>query len=267
MKYLSFLKVLPTAIANKVFAKIINIKNFTPSLSYFSDVSLKFGPKLRMNLHPSDIGHRYLAFTGVYEKTLSKTLTNIAKNQGGLMVDVGANYGYFTLLWAQFENNSAISIEASPRNYPKLKENIALNNLEHKINAHELALSNKVGSLRFDLGPEEQTGWGGLNHLSTAKNETISVNTTTLDDFVFQYEIKVINLLKIDTEGSDYLVLEGAKNLIKNKRIQHIFWEHNKGRMLELGVTEDCSLKTLTEAGYLIKQISENEYYASIYKI
>lgn len=266
MDYRTILNLLPRKIANSFFARVLNKVNFPSHSKYFINAPLKYAKGFKMNLFPSDIGHRYIAFTGIYELELTKLIVNIAINEGGLLLDVGANYGYFSLLWSQFKDNNVIAFEASPKNFPYLLDNVSLNNLNTRIEAYELALSDRKGILTFDMGPEDQTGWGGLNHLSseTQNNSTIDVSSITLDDFAIENNILQISVLKIDTEGADTLVLSGAKNLIKNKKIKHIFWEHNLHRMQQLGLTENTMINFLTDCGYKINMFNDNEYYASL---
>lgn len=77
-------------------------------------------PSIAMHdLIVGDVISGQIALTGFYEYELSKKIVNLGKtsDRGGLLVDVGANLGYFSLLWlGADERNEAIAIEASPRN-------------------------------------------------------------------------------------------------------------------------------------------------------
>ena len=61
-----------------------------------------------------------------------------------MLVDVGANYGYYSLIWA-FLNSSSIvhAFEPAPQNIKMLNSNIAKNNLGDKVHTHVCSLSNK----------------------------------------------------------------------------------------------------------------------------
>lgn len=83
-----------------------------------------------MELVPGDHISDIIAFTGVYEMSLTKRVVDLAR-QGGVLVDVGANLGYFPLLWAALNReNKCFAFEASPRNIPLLNRNISRNSLE-----------------------------------------------------------------------------------------------------------------------------------------
>ncbi len=213
----------------------------------FRDAQLEFAPGVRMDLHEGDEGHGQMAFTGFYELKLSRHLRRLGKN-GGLLVDVGANYGYFSLIWAsQKSANRVAAYEASPRNQPALQSNIAKNHLSGSIAAKPLAAGNQMGRLGFLLGPADQTGWGGFASGGLSE-KMVEVPVVRLDeDLVGE---KFIEVLKIDTEGADTWVLEGARGFLREKKIRHIFFEEHKGRMAKLGIEPGRAAELLTSFGY-----------------
>jgi hypothetical protein len=80
-----------------------------------------------MDLNASDTAHGHLAFTGLYEPVLSGHFVRLAAS-GGLLVDVGANFGYFSLLQCGLSSSSrSIAFEASPKVLHRLKQNISTN--------------------------------------------------------------------------------------------------------------------------------------------
>lgn len=258
------LRNLPVRISNFLLARIIlksKIKNDTTN---YLNVPLRYNKKVKLDLNLSDIGHQYLAFTGVYEYDLTKIIYNLSKKCNGLMIDVGANYGYYSILWSsEHINNKAIAFEASPRNIEAITNNIKINALTNQIKLEELAVSDHKGVVTFNLGPEDQTGWGGISNDAFNKN-LVNVNSVSLDSYFEDILTTQIEILKIDTEGADYLVLKGAENLLKNKKIKHIFWEENTFRSNLLGLKPYQSIPYLEEMNYLIKKIGDNEYYATI---
>src|SRR5213592_1215939 len=78
------------------------------------NISLQFNKKLKLDLSKNDVGHQSIIFNGYYELELTKSIVKLGTN-GGLLIDVGANYGYFSCLWAsQNSKNKVIAFEASP---------------------------------------------------------------------------------------------------------------------------------------------------------
>lgn len=233
-------------------------------LELYQDAPLHFAPGYRMNLWPSDEGHSDIAFTGIYEIELSRRIAELGK-KGGLMVDVGANYGYFSLLWAAARvGNRVIAIEASPRNQDALRSNLAMNGLDKRIDVRGVAAGERPGLLPFSLGIEEQTGWGGFTQ--TTDRSSVNVEVVTLDSEVAERE--TVSVLKIDVEGADTWVLYGARQLLEEKRIKHIFFEHNSERMVALGIQERAARDFLESVGYRVRRIGKPtagfaEYHAT----
>lgn len=128
----------------------------------FDKTLLEFAPALEMHgLVPGDVISDSIAFTGFYELDLSRQMKKLA-NTGGLLVDVGANMGYFSLLWAGANPaNQVVAFEASPRNIGILRNNISKNCLSDRIAIVPKAAGMCTGTMAFDVGPPDQTGWGG----------------------------------------------------------------------------------------------------------
>jgi FkbM family methyltransferase len=225
------------------------------------NVSLTFNKSIKLDLKSSDVGHREIIFNGFCELELSKKLTQLAKS-GGVLVDVGANYGYFSCLWAAAKtDNSVIAFEANPENIRPLTSNVERNNFRSNILIRPTALGREIGQLKFYLGSETgQTGWGGL--MPNGVRGTIEVPVDTLDNFAAFNKLEKIDVLKIDTEGADTWIIYGAARMLKGKRIRHIFFESNVMRMQQLDIRPGEAEKFLMECGYTVNMIAENEYHA-----
>ncbi len=257
----TLLRCMPAALADKVYSHFL--RGHAQRLpGAFHAAPLRLCPALRMNLNSSDTAHGRLAFTGVYDPELTAYLARLAPS-GGLLVDVGANFGYFSLLWCGLaENNRSIAFEASPKVLPSLRENIAMNQLTKRIDLLEVAASNAASVISFDVGPPDQTGWGGISSAQTGEG-VVQVPAARLDEVIDAPEIA---LLKIDCEGADYLVLQGAERLLREKRIKHICFEENPPRMEKLGIESGSAARYVCGLGYQCKPFgggkSAFEYHA-----
>jgi len=182
-------------------------------------------------LLPGDVISGNIAFNGFYELALSQHIIKRAK-EGGLLVDVGANMGYFSLLWAaKSPAGRVVAFEAAPRNVVLMQNNIRRNGFSERITLVPKAAGNRAGTAAFDAGPAEQTGWGGIS--STTSDTTVLVPLVRLDEELPDGPIEV---LKIDVEGADTWVLLGCESLLKAKRVRTIYFEQNKDRMAQLGI-------------------------------
>jgi FkbM family methyltransferase len=219
----------------------------------FKRAPLALCPEIAMyDLVPGDVISGCIAFNGFYEWSLTKRIAQAAGG-GGLFVDVGANMGYFSLLWVGLSrSNKAIAFEAAPRNIVLFQNNVEQNHLEDRITIVSKAVSDRAGRTAFDLGPADQTGWGGF---STNSATATVVPTVRLDEELPDAKIDV---LKIDTEGADTLVLLGCERLLRNRRIQIIYFEQNEPRMKALGVTANTAQSFLHGHGYNCRPLGSN---------
>jgi FkbM family methyltransferase len=169
------------------------------------------------------------------------------------MLDVGANLGYFSLLWASVNpNNRVVAFEASPRNVPLLRRNVERNSCGQQVQIAALAVGKEHGTVAFELGPDDQTGWGGIALAASANAVTVEV--VRIDDFIAEIE-EDIALLKIDIEGADTWALIGCERLLRARRIREIWFEANKPRMHQLGIAAGAATELLCSLGYSVSRI------------
>lgn len=126
------------------------------------------------------------------------------------VIDVGANTGVYSLIAAAANPNARIhAFEPTPSTYKSLIRNVALNGIEVRCQPYQIALSNSIGSANFDL-PADLTM---ARMIGTATPTSIEVPVSTLDTVVDITE--PIDLIKIDVEGFEDLVLEGATGILR----------------------------------------------------
>lgn len=228
--------------------------------SWFEDAPLRLAPGVKMRLSPADSFHGEIAFCGIYEADESRAIHALAKKPGGLLVDVGANFGYYTLLWCAANSaNRVLAIEASPKNARALRENVARNGFSDRVTLLECAVTREKGQLTFDLGSDEETGWGGIS--SGMEGGTITVPGERLDDLVDE----PVTVLKVDCEGADAWVIEGAAGLLKSGKISHVFFEENVWRQERLGIESASSKKILQNAGFQIEGMGAGPEFSNFY--
>ena len=245
MLFPKLVRLLPAKFRTAVFYKFYR-RPKEKNYNLFENASLDFSSGVKMDLFPSDESHRCIAYTGFYEYQQSELIANIARN-GGLFIDVGANYGYYSLIWASLNSTNLVhAFEPSPQNFKMLNSNIARNNYGDKIHTHQCSLSNIKDEVFFNDGPKEQTTWGGI--CKTETESTRVVQSEKIDN-LFDLNSR-IDVLKIDTEGADFLVLCGAERLLKNKLIKNIFFEMNKPRMKLLNLKVEDAHKYLDSMDY-----------------
>jgi FkbM family methyltransferase len=234
------------------FRQIVWSRFYRPTpprfLSLFDAAPLHFAPSTVMTrLVPGDVISDSIALTGIYDLRTTRWLLTIARECAGVFVDVGANLGYFSLLWAsQDERNRAIAFEASPRVVTLLEHNVRENRLGDRIAVHGQAVGPKCGTMEFSSGPADQTGWGGFERDATAASVTLDV--VALDEVLV--DLQEIAVLMVNIQGADFWALQGAERMLRERRCRHIMWEENKDRMRQLGIPPRESQKFMQKLGY-----------------
>jgi FkbM family methyltransferase len=214
-----------------------------------------------MKLSSGDSFHGNIAFCGVYEAEETVLIGRLASEPGGLLVDVGANYGYYTLLWcAAHPDNRVIAIEASPKNAEALRYNVTRNGFGDRVTIMECAVTREEGEVNFDLGSDEETGWGGI---ASGLGSAITVPCHRLDQLVNE----PVTVLKVDCEGADAWVIEGAQGLIEQGRVAHIFFEENRWRQDRLGIETGAASQRLREAGYSVSGVGSGPDYSNFHAV
>lgn len=248
------LDVLPKKVSQSVFHRFM----YPPRSRWhplYENASLAYAPSVSVHLRPQDRMHGQIAFLGYYEELLSRKVVELAKDRGGCFVDVGANIGYFSLLWAaQSPNNKVVAIEASPRVLPLLEENVRRNQLSEQITIVQAAAGKQEGKVEFDLGPEAETGWGGMVKDKTA--ETVRVDQIRLDNIIEGQ----VEFLKVDVEGADSWVIQGAEKLLRTKQIRHICFEHNEARAAKLGISKEAPVSYLKNLDYKLSMLGSDHW-------
>lgn len=129
-------------------------------------------------------------------------------DEGAVILDIGANIGSHTVYWALERNAKKIySFEPLPDTFSILQTNIKLNNLEDRVRIYDVGLSDTV--CHTDVQHYSEMNIGGTSFI---KRESGQFQFKTLDSFNIQEHI---DLIKIDVEGAEVDVLNGAVNTIQ----------------------------------------------------
>jgi FkbM family methyltransferase len=164
--------------------------------------------QLKVNRDTSDFN--WYQQRGVFEERVSPLYSMIANEEFSHFFDIGANYGYISLLMKKHSSNiKIIAIEADPRLVPVIKDNFELNHA-HDIDVINAVVSDccKVDSA-FCINPNSSLD----NRVNMPEWEQVSVPSLTLDKIISDHcnsDSKIF--LKIDTQGFEQFVLKGAIN-------------------------------------------------------
>lgn len=166
-----------------------------------------------------------LIFWNGYKKFEYSEIFESLTKQVNCFLDIGANIGYYSLLAAK--SNPNINVYAfEPAKGPKyyLQQNITANNFSKNIKAIDLALSETSGDIEFYEVENKKykylkynlAGEGNAGTKTTSRNFIKNVvKTQTLDSFLDSKNEKIIDLIKLDTEGTEVNILKTGIEAIK----------------------------------------------------
>lgn len=216
--------------------------NFTINLKLDNE-TLSFDIDLSASKHISD----FLQGGKLYEPDITLFLLRVLR-QGDLFIDVGAHVGYFSMLGARLvgDNGAVISIEPEDNNMKCIRNHIALNNLSN-VTAIQKPASDKIEMRRFFINSDNDGGhalWDpGIfpgNERSKAKPQFQIMQTTTIDEVLRHANLSNrLKIIKIDTEGAEKSVLEGAAVILDKYRPQFIICELHEFGLQHFGSSQD----------------------------
>lgn len=151
---------------------------------------------------------------GVWEPFETSLMLSLLR-PGDVFIDVGANIGYFSVLAASVvgAQGAVFAFEPEPDNYRLLQANAELNRLEHCITAVEAALSDVAGEGQLFLS-EDNLG----DHQVYAGDDQRSSLPIALcnGSQYFEGRLQRLDLLKVDTQGSEFQVIAGLMPLLES---------------------------------------------------
>lgn len=199
----------------------------------------------KMYLDPND--SLDLSINHTYEETETALVKKEVK-KGDVVLDIGANIGYYTLIFADLvgETGKVYAFEPDPTNFEILVKNIEVNGFKNIIPVNK-AVTNTPGIISFYIN-KRNTGDNRIVDFE-GSGKKIEVESVALDDYFSDYKGSV-NFIKMDIQGAEGLALDGMKKLIeRNRKIKIIseFWP------IEMG-------KNAVKSIYLLKYFKENDF-------
>lgn len=175
---------------------------------------------------------------------VSTILKTFIKSKQPVFFDVGANVGDFSNeLHHHFPHAQIHAFEPHPANFEKLQTNV-----ESRACTHNLALGSEAGELTlFDRADSDGSAHASLfaeviSEIHGQQTVSTHVKVDTLDEFTQREEIESIDFLKIDTEGNELAVLQGASNLLSAGKIGCIHFEFNEMNVVSRVFLRDIRL-------------------------
>lgn len=206
---------------------------------------------------------REVYFTGQYEPQETALIEALVK-PGQTFVDVGAHWGYFSLIASQRTgpSGSVLAIEADPRLFRTLSRNIETNKLKN-VEAIQVAAAAGLGSLRMAGYSEAHDSWGVSRLISSEANfvssDMFDVRTDSIDSLLDERRIKTVDVLKMDIEGAEALALRGMEAGLRIGRYRLMIIEVHPPALVEFNSNIGAITDFLSGLGYRAGKIRHSK--------
>src|SRR6267154_2511901 len=169
-------------------------------------------------------------------------------SSGKVFIDVGANFGVYTLVASELVGASGrvIALEPTAQSFAILRQNIALNHFAN-VSTFQVALTQTRGKAWLYHGWDPVGNSLGMDPLCGEGGE--EVQTESLDNLMEQNGIGHVDVIKVDVEGAEELVLRGAtRTLTTNSPV--VIFEYNPGCSAHLSLSPYGARAFLESLGY-----------------
>ena len=188
-----------------------------------------------------------LSINGVYEAFETNCVKKIIKKDD-VVIDVGANIGYYTLIFAKLvgSEGKVFAFEPEPNNFHLLRKNVELNNY-HNVALVQKAVTNITGRVNLYLSKEDS----GQHKIYDAHDnvDSLEVDAVRLDDY-FENFVGTIDFIKMDVEGAERLVIEGMSSILQRIKSIKMMIEFSPILIKKLGIEPLEYLQMIHEYGF-----------------
>lgn len=212
----------------------------------------------KMHLNLNDRIQRRIYLKKSHEPESEKVFKNLFKD-ANCFFDIGGNIGYFTLLACATNPDLKVhSFEPLPSNLNSLKTNLSLNpGFQERVTVVEKCLSDAAGEVNFYVPPEGECGWGTMGTVDETEGSEgnrdwpqITREALSLVDYLKQNPDTQPDLIKIDVEGAEYKVLQGALDYLKEKKVKAFCIELNEPTLKSCGTSSSEVIALMKGLGY-----------------
>lgn len=181
-------------------------------------------------------------YTGLHEFSDMGFLLHFLRPDDAF-IDVGANVGSYTILACSAIGARGVAFEPVPSTYEKLIENMRLNQLTERVKCFNKGVGDQQGAIVF-------TGeYGATNHAIASGEQCDSKVTIECVSLDVVLESESPSLIKVDVEGYETLVLNGAQQVLKNESLSAVIMELN-GSGTRYGFDESQIVELMLANGF-----------------
>ncbi|MEM6809789.1 MAG: FkbM family methyltransferase [Pseudomonadota bacterium] len=219
---------------------------------------------LEFRVKTEDVVGRHLYKYGRHEPEMTAWLMQaVAPQDGDLIIDIGANIGWYAMHFAQLCKGTdarVLAFEPDPRNFGLLTENIGRNDAD-AVQPFQLALSdNDEGAALHQFG---SNNLGRHSLLPINEGGSVSVATARLDDLLAQPDFanRRPRAVKMDIEGFELVALRGAPEMLA--RCPLVVFEYSPRYMRAGGIEPAALLHFMRGLGFAAQRLENGQAVAA----
>jgi FkbM family methyltransferase len=203
-----------------------------------------------------------LFFIGEYEKSVTGIVERtIAERKCKTFLDVGANFGWYTTLFAKHAGSvgEVHAFEPVPSIYDNLSRNYDLMGKPQNVRINNLALGDEEKELTINLFEGLSTGHASLSDQDRDDAIPFKCRMITLDSYLEKNSIDHVDFVKVDIEGAELGFLKGAERLFKQERPPVILMEMALNQTKNFGYLPNELIEFLRQrVPYIFYKIDED---------
>ena len=199
-------------------------------------------------------------FTGNFEDSERRFIQAFLE-PGMTVLDIGAHHGFYSMLAAKMvgPTGRVMSFEPSHRERERLSVHLRLNRILDRVSVSPVALGRETAESTLYVVAGRDTGCNSLRPPAvTEPTQTVQVPVTSLDTFLAQQNVARVDFIKMDVEGGELGVLEGAEELLGRHPRPVILAELADSRTLPWGYSASAIYDSLVAKGYHWFTITQN---------
>jgi FkbM family methyltransferase len=154
-------------------------------------------------------------FYGEYEAGTNRVIQKYVK-KGDVVIEAGSNIGSETVILSKLvgETGRVYGFEPNPYTFDRLKINVLINE-QTNVYLSDVALGEKNDTIQFNIYPKGFCNPGmSSKYMATNITKKIDVKQQTLDSYATEHSIPKIDFLKMDIQGAEIDLLNGAQKVI-----------------------------------------------------
>jgi FkbM family methyltransferase len=199
-------------------------------------------------------------YTGrYYEQRVQSAIKKLLR-PGDTFIDIGANFGIYTLLASGIVGNTGqvYSFEPQKKLVEIIKAQLVINNMQN-VTVHNVGLADEESELVLRNPVEHHTGTASFRSDETAGRQIDRVQVVRGETLLTQVPSSARVFIKIDVEGFEFKVLQGLQNLLKYENVA-ILVEITDFWLDKMGISSKAIYQMLEEAGFESYQLLRSPF-------